>query len=196
MLTEKLQNYNLILASGSPRRKDYLEALGFPFEVRVKPVAENYDPSLKAEEIPVYLSKLKASIQKDTLRPQDILLTSDTIVWHQGQAIGKPDSEATAQQILRQLSGSSHEVISAICLTSVKKQTTAYAKTIVRFAMLLDEEIEFYVSQYQPMDKAGSYGIQEWIGLIGIESIEGSYSNVVGLPTHLLYQELNKFVEN
>ncbi len=193
MLKEKLQHKNLILASGSPRRQFFFKELGLDFEIRLKEIEENYPSHLNGTEITDYLSKLKAAPFLDELQENDLLITADTIVWLHDKAIGKPKNAEEAKQMLRQLSGKKHQVISSFCLTSKKNQIVKNEITQVYFDRLTSEEIDYYVANYQPFDKAGSYGIQEWIGYIGIEKIEGSFFNVMGFPIKLFYNELKNF---
>ena len=194
MLKEKLQDFKVILASGSPRRHDFFNQLGLDYEVRLRPVEEDYPENLEGVEIPVFLSELKAAEFKGTLAKNEILVTSDTIVWFEGVCLGKPKDENEAFEMLARLSGNWHEVISAICFTTPKTQQTVYQTTGVKFKSLTKGEIWHYVHTYKPLDKAGAYGIQDWIGLIGIDEIQGSYFNVMGLPTHLLYKTLMDMV--
>ncbi|APD07269.1 maf-like protein [Flavobacteriaceae bacterium UJ101] len=194
MLQQKLQNRNVILASQSPRRQELIKGLGIDFEVEVKSVEENYSKDLKREEITNYLAKLKASAFSN-LNKEDILITSDTIVWFENEPLEKPKNKEEALKMLQKLSGKRHEVVTSICLTSLEKQKVAYDVTQVFFKEFSLEELMFYIEQFKPFDKAGSYGIQEWLGYVGVEKIEGSYVNVMGLPTHLLYRMLNQFVE-
>ncbi|MDN3723682.1 Maf-like protein [Aequorivita sp. SDUM287046] len=191
MLREKLKKYNIILASGSPRRQAFFKELDIDFCIQVKEVDEHYPPHLKHSEITDYLSQLKASIFVD-LNENDILITSDTIVWNNQKALGKPKDFEDAKQMLQNLSGQMHEVITSVCFTSKGFQKTVNDVTKVWFKKLSEEEIDYYVKNYKPFDKAGSYGIQEWIGYIGIEKIEGSYFNVMGLPTLLVYKTLTQ----
>lgn len=195
MLKEKLTDYNLILASGSPRRQQFFEELGLEFEIRLKAIEEQYPDKLTGAEITDYLSLLKAAAFKAELVTGDILITSDTIVSLDGQALGKPRDPVHAREMIKSLCGKTHEVITSVCFTTPEKQHTVNSTTRVRFSRLTDEEIDFYVNEFRPFDKAGAYGIQEWIGLIGIEYIEGSYFNVVGLPTHQVYKTLKAFTE-
>lgn len=195
MLKDKLQDYHLILASGSPRRHQFFKDLGLEFEIRLKPVDESYPDHLQGYEITDYLAQLKAAPFQEELSTGDILITSDTIVSLDGQALGKPTDPTQAGEMLRDLSGKRHEVITSVCFTTPVKQRTVNCSTLVQFASLTTQEIDHYINQYRPFDKAGAYGIQEWIGLIGIERIEGSYFNVVGLPTHLVYRTLKEFTE-
>lgn len=195
MLKEKLKDHHIILASGSPRRQSFFEEMGIPFEIRLKPVKEVYPPQLKRAEITDFLAELKAEAFKEELGPSDILVTSDTIVWHKGAALGKPDDPAQAMEMLRSLSDSTHEVITSVCFSTSEKRKTVNCTTKVRFCKLSKEEISYYIHEFRPFDKAGAYGIQEWIGLVGIDHIEGSYFNVVGLPTHLVYEALLEFAD-
>lgn len=196
MWLNQLEAFNIILASGSPRRQQFLKELNINFTTVLKPVDEIYPKRLKHFEIPDYLAQLKALPFKETLKENDILITSDTIVWHNEIAMGKPTSKSEAESMLRTLSNSTHEVISSVCLTTAQKQITLNATTKVTFKALTTQEIDYYIAHYKPFDKAGSYGIQEWIGQIGITKIEGSYCNVVGLPTHLLYKGLETIIKD
>ncbi|RIA09420.1 septum formation protein [Flavobacteriaceae bacterium MAR_2010_72] len=196
MLNDSLSNYQIILASGSPRRQQFFKDLGLDFVVRLKPVKEEYPQRLRHFEISDYLAQLKALPFKETLNENDILITSDTIVWHENKALGKPRDASEAFEMIKSMSGKIHEVITSVCFTTIKLQKTVNATTKVKFKDLTKEEIEYYISNYQPFDKAGAYGIQEWIGQIGITSIEGSYFNVMGLPTHLVYKTLNHMVKD
>ncbi|WP_420601420.1 Maf family nucleotide pyrophosphatase [Flagellimonas sp.] len=195
-LYQKLKGYKLILGSGSPRRKMFLEEMGLDFEVRPKSVEEIYPENLKGEEISSYLAKLKAEPFKEELQENEIVLTSDTVVWYKETSLAKASNKEEAFEMLRTLSGDWHEVITSVCLTSTKTQKTVSSVTRVKFKDFTDEEINFYIDQCQPFDKAGAYGIQEWIGMIGISEIQGSYTNVVGLPTHLVYQTLTELVSD
>ena len=190
-----LQGHRLILASKSPRRQELLKGLGFDFEVRTKEINEDYSESLKRGEIPLYLSKKKADAFKDELTANEILITSDTVVCLGDSVFNKPETAQEAVMMIQSLSGREHEVITGVCLTSVNKQVAFTDTTTVTFSNLDLSEIEYYVEVYKPFDKAGAYGIQEWIGYAGIEKVEGSYFNVVGLPTHKLYIELKKFLK-
>ena len=194
MFHENLSKYNIILASGSPRRQQFFKDLGLNFEVRLKPVVEDFPKQLRHFEISDYLAQLKAIPFKDSLKDNDILITSDTIVWHHNEAIGKPKDALEAFQMIKSLSNATHEVITSVCFTTSKFQKTVNANTKVTFKDLTDEEINYYIKTFKPYDKAGAYGIQEWIGKIGITHIEGSYFNVMGLPTHLVYETLNSII--
>ena len=184
-----------ILGSNSPRRRELLAGLDLSFDVHVIPgLEENYPDSLQPQEIPVFLSKQKAEAYLSTLEDQVLLITADTIVWNETEVIGKPKDREDAIRMLRSLSGHEHQVVTGVCLTTTKKQETFSVVSSVRFASLTDEEIIYYVDKYKPFDKAGAYGIQEWIGYVGVESISGSFYNVMGLPVQRLYQELKRFV--
>ena len=194
MLNDKLKNYNLILASGSPRRQQFFKNLGLDFEIRLKPVIEDYPSRLSHFEISDYLSQLKSLPFQAELKSNDILITSDTIVWNDCKALGKPSDKVDAFHMLQSMSNKTHEVITSVCFTTTTSQKTVNAITKVTFKALTESEINYYIDNFKPFDKAGAYGIQEWIGHIGITSIEGSYFNVVGLPTHLVYKTLNSMV--
>ncbi|MDO6518061.1 Maf family nucleotide pyrophosphatase [Zobellia uliginosa] len=190
-----LKHHTLILASGSPRRHQFLKEMGLPFEVRLKSVDEVYPPELKGSEISDYLAQLKASALKGSLAPGEILLTSDTVVWHKGVSLAKAADAQEAFEMLKALSGDWHEVITSVCFTTSSSQKVVHQVTQVKLRELSDEEIKYYINTYKPFDKAGAYGIQEWIGLTGIEEIKGSYPNVVGLPTQLVYKTLIEMVK-
>lgn len=192
MLSSKLKKYNLILASGSPRRQQFLKDLKLDFTIDVREIEEVYPEELKGNEITDFLAELKASAFK-SLNENDILITSDTIVWMENNAIGKPKDRNDAIKIFKKLSGKKHQVITSICIKTSNKTNIINDTTDVYFKVLSDEEIEFYIDNFHPYDKAGGYGIQDWIGYIGVEKIEGSYFNVMGLPVHKLYTELSKF---
>lgn len=192
MLENLLNKYNIILGSQSPRRQQFLKELNIPFEIKTSDAEENYPKELVANEITEFLAKQKA----DNIRVgnNELLITSDTIVWFNNQALGKPTDKKEAFNILSSLSGNSHKVITSVCITTEQKTKVFTVTTTVHFDELDNDEINFYIQHYNPFDKAGSYGIQEWIGLIGISKIEGSYTNVVGLPTNRLYKELKNFL--
>ena len=186
--------YKIILASQSPRRKELLKGLGLDFETRPLHIKEDYPRGLKREKIAIFLSALKArSFRLNASCENCIVITADTIVWKDGKTLSKPRDGADAVRILQTLSGDMHEVITGVSLRTNNKMTTFHSTTKVYFKELSLDEIEYYVQNFQPFDKAGAYGIQEWIGHIGIEKIEGSYFNVVGLPVQRLYVELMKF---
>ena len=189
MLRKKLQHKNIILASGSPRRQQYFKELDLDFTIQLKEVEEVYPNNLKAEEITNFLSELKATAFKH-LNENDIVITSDTIVWHEGKALGKPKDYEDAFQMLKSLSGKTHEVITSVSFKTNVKTETIFEVTKVTFKAISDEAITYYLDNYKPFDKAGSYGIQEWIGLIAISKIEGSYVNVVGMPVDKVYDKL------
>ena len=193
MLNEKFKNHRIILASGSPRRQQFLKELDVNFEIQLKDIEEIYPEHLQAEEITNFLAKLKASAFVLDLEDNVILITSDTIVWLNNKALGKPKDYDDAFEMLTEMSGTTHKVITSVCLKTTDKEIIFYEETLVTFTKLSSDEIKYYLNNYKPFDKAGSYGIQEWIGLVAIEKIEGSYANVVGLPTHRLYEELMKF---
>lgn len=190
---EWFPKYNYILASKSPRRQKLLKALGIDFEVRIDEVDEIFPAGMLPIEIPVFLATLKANAFIHQLIDNDLLITADTIVLLEGKIIGKPENMQDAGKLLRTLSGKEHQVITGVCLTSPVKQKSFHAVTNVQFKDLSDEEIEFYIYSCQPLDKAGAYGIQEWIGYIGISHIEGSFYNVMGLPIQKLYEEILRF---
>jgi len=182
--------YSLVLASNSPRRKDFIQSLGWAYTLRMAEVDESYPDGLKAWEITDYIAVKKASPLKDKLEKNEILLTADTLVWSSDHVLGKPMNTEHARDMLCQMSGQWHEVITSVALTTQDQQTVFHQSTQVKFAELSLGEIDAYLDSGQALDKAGAYGIQDWIGLIGIEQINGSYSNVVGLPTALLFQTM------
>lgn len=190
MLSEKLKKFHIILASSSPRRQEFFKKLGLNFEVRLKPVEEIFPEHLKGVDIANFLSELKAKPFLSELKSNDLLITSDTVVWHKDKFLGKPKDEEEAYLMLKSMSGDWHEVITSVCFTSTKDQKLVSSITQVKFKDLTDKEIWHYIHNYKPLDKAGGYGIQDWIGLVGIEELKGSYTNVVGLPTHLVYKTL------
>lgn len=181
----------IILASNSPRRKELLAGLGFDYEVRtLQGLDESYPEGLSMEEIPQYISRKKAAAY--TLNPDELLITADTIVYLDGEVLGKPVDEAEAKQMLRKLSGKTHQVVTGVTLSTTEMQHSFASVSQVTFAQLSEAEIDHYVTHYRPLDKAGAYGIQEWIGYIGVTRIEGSYFNVMGLPVQRLYSEMKK----
>ncbi len=186
--------YNIILGSQSPRRQELLHGLDVNFTVKViDGLEENYPATLQGEEIPMFLAQQKADAYRNTLTPQDMLITADTIVWLDGIVYGKPKDEADAKKMLRALSGKTHDVITGVCVTTTERQETFAAISKVTFASFSDDEINYYIEKYRPMDKAGSYGVQEWIGYIGVERIDGSFYNVMGLPVQRLYTLLKNW---
>ena len=191
MLKEKLSNYNIILASGSPRRQQFFKDLDIPFSIELKEIDEVYPSNLKGAEITDYLADLK-SLAFNSLNNNDLLITSDTIVWLESEALGKPKNVNEAFEMLRKLSRKQHQVMTSVSIKNPNFQIILNDTTEVYFKELTDSEIHYYIETCKPFDKAGAYGIQEWIGFIGIDKIEGSYFNVMGLPVHKLYKELMK----
>jgi septum formation protein len=189
MLKQKLKDYHVILASGSPRRQQFFKDLDIDFTIQLKEIEEIYPEELKGAEITDYLADLKSKAFTN-LQERDLLITSDTIVWLEEKALGKPKDAKEAFKMLSALSGKKHEVITSVSIKSISFQKMIHAITTVSFKQLSTDEIQYYINKYKPFDKAGGYGIQEWIGFIGIDKIEGSYFNVVGLPVHKLYKEL------
>lgn len=189
-----LKDYDIILASNSPRRKELLGGLGIPYSVCVLPdIDETYPTTLQGEEIPLYISRKKAEAYQEKMKENTLLITADTIVWLDGKVYGKPDDKAEACAMLHALSGHTHTVITGVTVCTLAKVVSFAVSTEVSFAPLTDEEVNHYVETYKPYDKAGAYGIQEWIGYVGVTGINGSYFNVMGLPIHRLYQELKHF---
>lgn len=186
-----VEGYKVILASNSPRRKELLGGLGIDFEVRtLSDIDESYPNALRGEDIPMFISGKKAEAYKQGMADDEMIITADTIVYDNGQVLGKPKNRGEAVQMLKGLSGHAHEVITGVSIVT-KKKTVQFASTSkVTFAALTDEEIAYYVDTYKPYDKAGAYGIQEWIGYVAVTRIEGSYFNVMGLPIQKLYSEL------
>lgn len=192
-MLDNLKKYKVILASNSPRRKELLAGLGVDYEVRTLPdVDESYPETLQGADIPLYIAKEKADAYVAMMQPGELMITADTIVWLDGKVLGKPRDGEDALQMLRTMSGRTHEVFTGVCITTTDWQRSFTAQTEVRFATLSEEEIAYYVDNFQPMDKAGAYGVQEWIGFIGVENISGSYYNIMGLPVQKLYRELLK----
>ena len=192
-MLDNLKKYKVILASNSPRRKELLAGLGVDYEVRTLPdVDESYPETLHGADIPLYIAKEKADAYVAMMQPGELMITADTIVWLDGKVLGKPRDREDALQMLRTMSGRTHEVFTGVCITTTDWQRSFTAQTEVRFATLSEEEIAYYVDNFQPMDKAGAYGVQEWIGFIGVENISGSYYNIMGLPVQKLYRELLK----
>lgn len=191
MFNSNLSKYKLILASGSPRRQQFFKDLELDFEIRLKEIEEVFPPTLKAGEITNYLAELKAAAFDGSLQDDEILVTSDTIVWHNDQALGKPKDKDDAFRILKSLSNATHEVITSVCFKSNTKTHLICETTKVTFNTLSEEAILYYIEKFKPFDKAGSYGIQEWIGFIGVAKIEGSYANVMGMPVDKVYHYLS-----
>jgi septum formation protein len=192
MLDNRLQHLKIILASGSPRRQQFFRELGLDFEIRLKEIEEIYPDNLKHLEITDFLAQLKASAFENEIKENELLITSDTLVWHHNKALGKPKDYNDAFEMLKSLANATHEVIGSVCFKTSTKTEILNDVTKVTFGDLSNEAIHYYLENYKPFDKAGSYGIQDWIGLIGISRIEGSYTNVVGLPTEKVYQYLLK----
>lgn len=190
-MLDNLKKYRIILASNSPRRKELLSGLGVAYEVRTLPdVDESYPDALQGGDIPLYIAREKAAAYRELLQPDELMITADTIVWLDGRVLGKPRDREDALQMLRDMSGRTHEVFTGVCLTTTAWQRSFMSQTEVRFAALTEDEIEWYVDKYRPMDKAGAYGVQEWIGYVGVEYMAGSYFNIMGLPMQRLYREL------
>jgi septum formation protein len=193
MLRKKFENTKIILASGSPRRQEFFKNLDLDFEIRLKEIEEVFPETLQSLEITDYLAKLKASAFDGDLLENELLVTSDTLVWLKNEALGKPKDYPDAFAMLQKLSNQTHEVITSVCFKTKDKIEIVNDITKVTFGTLSDEAIAYYLDNYKPFDKAGSYGIQEWIGLVGITNIDGSYTNVVGLPTEKVYRYLLNF---
>ncbi len=190
------ESFDIILASQSPRRKALLEAAGIPFRVMVRPTPETFHNDMPPREVVAHLCKEKANCFHDELeKPGAVIITADTIVVHRGRIINKPADAADASRMIAELSGSTHEVYTGVCIRHRDQETVFHDHSLVTFRELTAEEINYYVAQYKPFDKAGAYGIQEWIGYVGITGIQGSYHNVMGLPVHLVYQHLKDLME-
>ena len=193
-MLDNLKKYKVILASNSPRRKELLGGLGIPYEVKTMPdIDESYPEGWGCEEIPVHMPRTNADAYRSMMQEDELIITADPIVWLDGIVMGKPKDETEACNMLRQLAGHTHQVVTGVCITTQSKQVSFATVTDVTFAPLTEEEIAYYVTRYKPMDKAGAYGIQEWIGFVGVQNITGSYFNVVGLPIQRLYTELKTF---
>lgn len=190
MLKDKLKDVTITLASGSPRRQQFFKDLGLDFRVRLKEVEEIYPQNLQGVEITNYLAELKASSFDNDIAINEMIITSDTIVWFNNQALGKPINYEDAFQMIKKMAGNTHEVITSVCFKTIATSDLLHCVTKVTFNEVTDDEIKYYLDNYKPFDKAGAYGIQEWIGLIGISRIEGSYSNVVGMPTDMVFNYL------
>ncbi|MDR1503853.1 MAG: Maf-like protein [Prevotella sp.] len=188
-----LSTYKIILASNSPRRKELLSGLDISYEIKTLPdIDESYPDNMHGEDIAIYIAKEKANAYSACMEDNTLLITADTIVLLGGKVYGKPLDEEDAKQMLRDLSGKTHSVVTGVCITTKEKQRAFGVSSEVRFAQLEEDEIEYYVTKYKPLDKAGAYGVQEWIGYIAVEYISGSYFNIMGLPIQRLYQELKK----
>lgn len=193
-MLENLKKYNVVLASNSPRRKELLKRLGIPFKVRTLfGIDESYPETLRGEDIVRYISRNKAKAYRTSMAPNELLITADTIVYLGGEVMGKPKSAEEAKSMLHRLAGNFHQVITGVTIVAGERMDNFAVTSQVKFADITDEEIDFYVDNYLPFDKAGAYGIQEWIGLVAVEEIKGSYFNVVGLPVQRLYQRLKTF---
>ena len=193
-MLDNLKKYNVVLASNSPRRKELLQRLGIPFKVRTLfGIDESYPDTLRGEDIVRYISRNKAQAYRSSMAPNELLITADTIVYVEGEVMGKPKTAEQAKEMLHKLSGKSHQVITGVTIVTADRTEDFGVTSQVKFAEITDEEINFYVDNYLPFDKAGAYGIQEWIGIVAVEEIKGSYFNVVGLPVQRLYQKLKTF---
>jgi len=190
-LLRNIEKYKIVLASQSPRRQELLRGLQVEFSVKVIHVDESYPSDIVGVDIPMYLAEKKADAY--TIDDETLLITADTIVWHEGQVFGKPHDKADAKRMLKQLSGKMHEVITGVCIRTNKKRKVFHVISEVRFASLSENEIDYYLENFKPYDKAGAYGVQEWIGYVGVEHIEGSYFNVMGLPIQRVYNELKRW---
>ncbi|MBM6883797.1 Maf-like protein [Bacteroides caecigallinarum] len=190
-MLDNLKKYNIILASNSPRRRELLTGLGLDYEVKlIKGIDESYPPHLKGDEIPIFISRIKAASYRPVMAENDLVITADTIVYADGEVLGKPKDRDDAVRMLKILSGHTHQVMTGVSITTRDFQRSFASVSDVTFDNLTDEEIYFYIDNYKPYDKAGAYGIQEWIGFIGVSGIRGSYFNVMGLPVQRLYKEL------
>lgn len=188
------KDYHIILASNSPRRKELLRGLDIAFDVRVQPdIAEDYPADTAPADVAAYISREKANAYKDTIAENELIITADTVVIVGNEILGKPHDDAEAKEMLHKISGRKHQVVTGVCLTTTEKQCCFSVSTDVTFKNLKEEEIDYYIETYSPLDKAGAYGIQEWIGYIGVTALEGSYFNVMGLPVQRIWEELNRF---
>jgi septum formation protein len=193
MVLSNLSKYKIILASNSPRRKELLSGLGIDYVVMTLPnVNESYPNNLKGEEIPSFIAHQKAEAYRRFITSNELVITADTIVWLNGEALGKPVDDEDAKRMLHKISGVTHQVITGVCITTAEFQKSFNVISEVTFSPLTDDEINYYVKRYLPLDKAGAYGVQEWIGFVGVRDIKGSYYNVMGLPVQRLYSELKK----
>ena len=193
-MLDNLNKYNVVLASNSPRRKELLQRLGIPFKVRTLfGIDESYPDTLRGEDIVRYISRNKANAYRSSMGPDELLITADTIVYLQGEVMGKPHDADDARRMLRALAGQVHQVITGVTIITANDMENFAVTSQVKFSDLSDDEINYYVDRYLPLDKAGAYGIQEWIGLVAVEELRGSYFNVVGLPIQRLYQALKRF---
>jgi len=196
MTIDDINRYRIILASRSPRRQQLLTELGLKFEIVIKDWAEDYPPTLKGEEIALFVAERKADYFRPDIKSGEIVITADTIVWCDDKVLDKPDGYQEATRILNEISGKTHEVITGVCLLALNKKRLFSSTTKVIFEKMTTGEIDYYVREFKPFDKAGAYGIQEWIGISACSRIEGSYFNVMGLPVHMVYHELKKFISD
>ena len=194
-LLQNIDKYKIILASQSPRRIELLNGLNIKFEVQVLDVNEDFPAQMVGVDIPMFLAEKKANAYKHIMDEHTMIITADTIVWHEGKVLGKPVDETDARRMLRALSGKTHQVITGVCISTLQRRKVFHVISDVRFARLTEAEIEYYLHNFKPYDKAGSYGVQEWIGFVGVEHINGSYFNVMGLPVQRLYNELKRWKE-
>ena len=194
-LLQNIDKYKIILASQSPRRIELLNGLNIKFEVQVLDVNEDFPAQMVGVDIPMYLAEKKANAYRHIMDEHTMIITADTIVWHEGKVLGKPVDETDARRMLRALSGKTHQVITGVCISTLQRRKVFHVISDVRFARLAEAEIEYYLQNFKPYDKAGSYGVQEWIGFVGVEHINGSYFNVMGLPVQRLYNELKRWKE-
>lgn len=194
-LLQNIDKYKIILASQSPRRIELLNGLNIKFEVQVLDVNEDFPAQMVGVDIPMYLAEKKANAYKHIMDEHTMIITADTIVWHEGKVLGKPVDETDVRRMLRALSGKTHQVITGVCISTLQRRKVFHVISDVRFARLTEAEIEYYLHNFKPYDKAGSYGVQEWIGFVGVEHINGSYFNVMGLPVQRLYNELKRWKE-
>ena len=193
-MLENIQKYRIILGSASPRRAELLKGLDLNFEIITMNVDETYPSSMNGVGIPMFLAEKKANAFKDIMTDDIMLITADTIVFLEGKVLGKPVDYTDAKKILQKLSGKTHQVITGVCISTTERRRVFHTSSEVRFAHLSEAEIEYYLENYKPYDKAGSYGVQEWIGYVGVENINGSYYNVMGLPIQRLYNELKRWI--
>lgn len=193
-MLDNLKKYRIILGSASPRRQELLKGIDIPFEVISKDVDESFPPSMTGVGIPMYLAEKKANAFSDMITDDIMIITADTIVLLEGKVLGKPNGKDAAKKMLQHLSGKTHQVITGVCITTKNRRRTFHTVSEVRFAHLNEGEIDYYLEHYAPYDKAGSYGVQEWIGFIAVEQITGSYFNVMGLPIQRLYNELKRWI--
>lgn len=192
-MLSNLDKYHILLGSQSPRRQELLKGLNIPFDVEVIDVEETFPKQMVGVDIPMFLAEKKADAYALRMSDDTLLITADTIVWHEGKVFGKPTDKADATRMLKSLSGKTHQVITGVCISTKTQRKTFHVISEVKFSRLTSDEIEYYLNNYKPYDKAGSYGVQEWIGYVAVEHIEGSYFNVMGLPIQRLYSELKRW---